>query len=220
MKNAIKTIVCGFAAIALFACSSDNASAPEQAVSQTSGNNEEQQHARVNSTDETDSIPESWLEGYSLSKMIMVDHRCVESPEHPDNPMWCLPHRVQLESGTVANMYWGTSDYIRCELAEDTLTYRENLSSDDSTVSKKLSRNAAKYVTGIEEAFRDSCEAEGGTFIDTNEDALECEVKTKPLECEGCPKDIARTYSDPYWRPFAEMVISPCRIRPQIEPIE
>ena len=85
-------------------------------------------------------------------------------------------------------------DYIRCELAEDTLTYRENLSSDDSTVSKKLSRNAAKYVTGIEEAFRDSC--------------------------EGCPKDIARTYSDPYWRPFAEMVISPCRIRPQIEPVE
>ena len=80
MKNAIKTIVCGFAAIALFACSSDNASAPEQAVSQTSGNNEEQQHARVNPTDETDSIPESWLEGYSLSKMIMVD-----------SPKWLSP---------------------------------------------------------------------------------------------------------------------------------
>jgi hypothetical protein len=220
MKNAIKTIVCGFAAIALFACSSDNASAPEQAVSQTSGNNEEQQHARVNPTDETDSIPESWLEGYSLSKMIMVDHWCVESPEHPDNPMWCLPPRVQLESGTVTNMYWGTSDRISCELAEDTLTYSELLSMDDSTVSKKLSRSATELITDIAEAFRDSCEAEGGTFIDTNEDALECEVKTKPLECEGCPVNLGRVYTDPYWRPFAEMVISPCRIRPQIEPIE
>ena len=79
MKNAIKTIVCGFAAIALFACSSDNASAPEQAVSQASGNNEEQR-ARVNPTDETDSIPESWLEGYTLSKMIMVAMMMTTAP--------------------------------------------------------------------------------------------------------------------------------------------
>ena len=134
--------------------------------------------------------------------------------------MWCLPPRVQLESGTVTNMYWGTSDRISCELAEDTLTYSELLSMDDSTVSKKLSRSATELITDIAEAFRDSCEAEGGTFIDTNEDALECEVKTKPLECEGCPVNLGRVYTDPYWRPFAEMVISPCRIRPQIEPIE
>jgi hypothetical protein len=220
MNNITKIIVCGLSALALYACSSDNASAPEQTVSQAPGNNVEQRHVRIDPPDETDSIPESWLEGYTLSKMIMVDHWCVESPEHPDNPMWCLPPRVQLESGTVTNMYWGTSDRISCELAEDTLTYSELLSMDDSTVSKKLSRSATELITDIAEAFRDSCEAEGGTFIDTNEDALECEVKTKPLECEGCPVNLGRVYTDPYWRPFAEMVISPCRIRPQIEPIE
>jgi hypothetical protein len=219
MNNITKTIVCGLSALALYACSSDNASAPEQAVSQASGNNEEQR-ARVNPTDETDSIPESWLEGYTLSKMIMVDHWCVESPEHPDNPMWCLPPRVQLESGTVTNMYWGTSDRISCELAEDTLTYSEHLSMDDSTVSKTLSRNAAKYVTGIEEAFRDSCEAEGGTFIDNNERGVECLVKLKPWDCESCPEGINPFYKDPYWRPFAEMVTSLCRIRPQITPMD
>ena len=33
MNNNIKTIICGLAALALYACSSDNASAPEQALS-------------------------------------------------------------------------------------------------------------------------------------------------------------------------------------------
>ena len=142
MKLTTQTIICGLFTLALYACSSDNASAPEQVLSQASGNNKEQQHVRIEPPSETDSIPESWLEGNTITRAIMVDYWCVESPEHPDNPMWCLPPRVQLESGTVTNMYWGTSDRISCELAEDTLTYSEHLSMDDSTVSKTLSRNA------------------------------------------------------------------------------
>ena len=45
MNNIIKTIVCGLSALALYACSSDNASAPEQVLSQAPGNNEEKQLA-------------------------------------------------------------------------------------------------------------------------------------------------------------------------------
>ena len=216
MKLTTQTIICGLFTLALYACSSDNASAPEQVLSQASGNNKEQQHVRIEPPSETDSIPESWLEGYTLSRAIAVDHWCVESPEHPDNPMWCLPHRVQQESGTVTSMYWGTSDRISCELAEDTLTYAEYLSRDDSTVSKTLSRSAANYVADIAEVFRDSCEAEGGTFTEDNEAFLECEVKTKTWECEDCPADLPRIYSDPNWRLFAEKIIKPCQIAPAL----
>ena len=50
MKLATKTFICGLTAFALYACSNDNASAPEQALSQASGNNEEQQQARIDSS--------------------------------------------------------------------------------------------------------------------------------------------------------------------------
>jgi hypothetical protein len=220
MNNITKTIVCGLSALALYACSSDNASAPEQALSQAPGNNEEKQLARIDPPDETDSIPESWLEGNTLTRAIVVDYWCVDTPDHPDESLWCLPHRVQLDGGTVTSMYWGTSDHISCELAEDTLTYSEYLSRDDSTVSKRLSRGMAKHVTDIEEIFRDSCEAEGGTFTEDNDGFLECVVKTKPWECEDCPVDLPRTYTDPNWRFFAELVTFPCSSIRQIEPIE
>ena len=219
MNNNIKTIICGLAALALYACSSDNASAPEQALSQVPDNNDEYQHVRIDPPDQTDSIPESWLDGNTLSKAIMVDHHCVESPDHPDNPMWCLPPRVQLETGTVSEYYWGSSDHISCEMVGDTLTYSGYISSDDSTVSKRLSRSAIELITDIAIAFRDSCEAEGGTFIDNNERGVECLVKLKPWDCESCPEGINPFYKDPYWRPFAEMVTSLCRIRPQITPM-
>lgn len=218
MNNIIKTIICGLAALALYACSSDNASAPEQVLSQAPGNNEKYQHVRIEAPDEKDSIPESWLEGYSLSKMIMVDYWCVENPDYPDDPWWCLPPRVQLESGTVSKFYFGISDRISCEMIDDTLTYSDYM--NDSTVSKKLSRNSAKYVTGIEDAFRDSCEAEGGTFIDDNEGALECLVKLKPWDCEDCPGGLSPIYDDPNWRFFAENITFLCDMKPQIEPIE
>ena len=218
MKPITQTIICGLVAFTLYACSSDNASAPEQTVSQASSNNVEQRHVRIDPPDETDSIPESWLEGNTITRAIMVDYWCVESPEHPDNPMWCLPPRVQLESGTVTNMYWGTSDRISCEMIDDTLTYSDYM--NDSTVSKRLSRSAIELITDIAIAFRDSCEAEGGTFIDNNERGVECLVKLKPWDCESCPEGINPFYSDPYWRPFAEMVTSLCDMKPQIEPIE
>ena len=52
MNNITKTIVCGLSALALYACSSDNASAPEQTVSQAPGNNVEQRHVRIDPPDE------------------------------------------------------------------------------------------------------------------------------------------------------------------------
>ena len=71
MNNNIKTIICGLTALALYACSSDNASAPVQALSQVPDNNDEYQHVRIDPPDQTDSIPESWLDGNTLSKAIM-----------------------------------------------------------------------------------------------------------------------------------------------------
>lgn len=209
MNLLAKTIACGVAAFALYACSSENIAAPEQAPSQANGSNENYQLVSANLPDETKETLESWLQGNSLSKMIAVDHWCVKNPDYPDNPWWCLPPRIQLESGTVSKFYLGTSDRISCELAQDTLTYSGYM--NDSTATKTLSRNLINYISDIAKEFQDSCEAEGGTFIENNEGDMECEVKLKPWDCETCPEGITPLYSDPNWSFFAQKAIEPCR---------
>ena len=211
MKLLTKTIAYGIAAFALYACSNENTTAPEHPLPQAHGSNENYQLVSGNLPDETKETLGSWLQGNSLSKMIAVDHWCVENPDYPDNQWWCLPPRIQLESGTVSKFYLGTSDRISCELAQDTLTYSGHISSDDSTATKTLSRNLVNYISDIAEEFRDSCETEGGTFIENNEGAMECEVKLKPWDCETCPEGITPLYSDPNWSFFAQKAIEPCR---------
>ena len=218
MKLLTKTIAYGIAAFALYACSNENTTAPEHPLPQAHGSNENYQLVSGNLPDETKETLESWLQGNSLSKMIAVDHWCVENPDYPDNQWWCLPPRIQLESGTVSKFYLGTSDRISCELAQDTLTYSGHISSDDSTATKTLSRNLVNYISDIAEEFRDSCETEGGTFIENNEGAMECEVKLKPWDCETCPEGITPLYSDPNWRFFAQKAIEPCRTMPAKRP--
>ena len=212
MKPITKTIICGLAAFALFACSSDNTSAPEQILSQVPGNNAETQHIRIDTQDSTEETLESWLEVRPLNENIAVDYWC--HPENPEDPMWCLPHRLQLESGKVLNFYGGRSDRITCELEQDTLSYSNYRS--DSIVTKRLSRNLVSYIPDIAAEFKDSCETEGGTFVEENEGAMECEVKVEPCDGESCPVGISPSYMDPNWRLFATKAIEPCRITPAL----
>ena len=212
MKPITKTIFCGLAAFALFACSSDNSSAPEQILSQVPDNNAETQHIRIDTQDSTEETLESWLEVRPLNENIAVDYWC--HPENPEDPMWCLPHRLQRESGKVLNFYGGRSDHITCELEQDTLSYSTYRS--DSIVTKRLSHNLVNYIPDIAAEFKDSCETEGGTFVEENEGAMECEVKVEPCDGESCPVGISPLYKDPNWRLFATKAIEPCRITPAL----
>ena len=207
MKIITKTIICGLAAFAMYACTSDNTIIPKQVLSpasDNSGNTPQVHHDLPDSTKET---LESWLEARPLDMNIAVDYWCY--PENPEDPMWCLPHRLQLESVKVFNNYGGSSDRITCELEQDTLSYSAYRS--DSIVTKRLSHNLVNSIPAVAAEFKDSCETEGGTFVEENEGSMECEVKVKPCDDESCPVGIYPTYMDPNWRLFATKAIEPCR---------
>jgi hypothetical protein len=207
MRPITKTIICGLAAFAMYACTSDNTIIPKQVLSpasDNSGNTPQVHHDLPDSTKET---LESWLEVRPLNENIAVDYWC--HPENPEDPMWCLPHRLQLESGKVLNFYGGQSDRITCELEQDTLSYSAYRS--DSIVTKRLSHNLVNSIPDVAAEFKDSCETEGGTFVEENEGSMECEVKVEPCDGESCPVGIYPTYMDPNWSLFATKAIEPCR---------
>jgi hypothetical protein len=207
MRPITKTIICGLAAFAMYACSSENTTGPEQSLSTASNNNGNAQRIQIDLPDSTKETLESWLEVRPLNENIAVDYWC--HPENPEDPMWCLPHRLQLESGKVLNFYGGQSDRITCELEQDTLSY--STYRNDSIVTKRLSHNLVNSIPDVAAEFKDSCETEGGTFVEEKEGSMECEVKVEPCDGESCPVGIYPTYMDPNWRLFATKAIEPCR---------
>lgn len=159
-------------------------------------------------------IIDVYLEGHAISNMIMVDHWCVENPDYPDNPWWCLPVRSQLESGTVYNSYEGLSNAMFCETSSDTLSYNVFLNVSSKTITKKLSRNLVNYIPHVMDEFRDSCETEGGTIMEDNEGTMVCSVKISACDREYCQDSVEPEYfyTDPSWKLFATKAIEPCRM--------
>jgi hypothetical protein len=74
MKTTIKTIICGLAAFALYACSSDNTTSPETSgtANNQAGNDKGVQQISLEPSEE-DAYIEAILEGEPISNMIMVD---------------------------------------------------------------------------------------------------------------------------------------------------
>ena len=239
MKNITKSItgtIVGAAALALAACSSNPSTAPEASITKTSSGSNAQ--VRINPTDSISATPtvivsaddeatlESWLNGNPISNGITVDNWCY--PENPDDPFWCLPARIQLENGTVANAYGGSVNVIMCETETDTISYGVHLHSNiiTKTWTNPLFNTEMHAQSKLQ--FKESCKAEGGDITEDEENKIACDIKIEPIPSEDAPTEDSRryyrthyfyNYEDPSWTNFATKTVERCRIRPQIEPI-
>ncbi len=240
MKNITKsitgTIVGAAAALALAACSSSPSTAPEASITKTSSGSNAQ--VRINPTDSISATPtvivsaddeatlESWLNGNPISNGITVDNWCY--PENPDDPLWCLPNRIQLENGTAFDFYNGNSDVIACETYQDTIFYSVYL--HNNTIRKKWTNpwfNTEMFAQSKTQ-FKESCKAEFGDITEDTENTIACNIVVQPSPSHDNGSANSRqyftihytyNYIDSYWNQFATKTIEACRIRPQIEPI-
>lgn len=239
MKNITKSItgtIVGAAALMLAACSSSPSTAPE--ASAAIGQEDSSKQIRLESKDstytppviavsaETEETLESWLNGNPISNGITVDNWCY--PENPDDPFWCLPARIQLENGTVANAYGGSVNVIMCETETDTISYGVHLHSN--IITKKWTNplfNTEMFAQSKTQ-FKESCKAEFGDITEDTENTIACNIVVQPSPSHDNGSANSRqyftihytyNYIDSYWNQFATKTIEACRIRPQIEPI-
>ncbi|SIN91111.1 hypothetical protein [Fibrobacter sp. UWB11] len=238
-KSISQTIVGAAVALAFTACSSSNSVAPEASVAQIKEEPSKQirlEHQQDSTytppifaiSDETKETLESWLNGNPISNDITVDYWCAENPDYPENPLWCLPNRIQLENGTAFEFYNGNSDVIACETYQDTIFYSVYLHSN--TITKKWTNpwfNTEMFAQSKLQ-FKESCKAEFGDITEETETKIVCNVKIEPSPSQDDPSRDSRKYFKPhyfynyldiYWNEFASQTIEACRIRPQIEPI-
>ena len=238
-KSITGTIVGVAAALALAACTSGNSVAPEASIAQTSS--EPSAQIRISPTDstytppiiavsaETEETLESWLKGNPISNMIHVDYWCAENPDFPDDHMWCLPSKIQLESGTVLDLYTGNANVIACATGQDTIIYSVQLHSNIITKRWNNPFFGTDSYTRAKEEFTHSCKAEFGDITENTENTIACDIKIKPTPSSmdstaQSPRYLRPrppyNYDDPSWTDFATKAIERCRTRPQIEPIE
>ena len=234
-KSITRTII-GAAVALLAACSSSPSTAPEASAAKTSSGSNAQ--VRIDSTDSTSTQPifavsaeteetlESWLNGNPISNGITVDNWCY--PENPEDPLWCLPYRIRLESGTVANVYGGSANVIMCETETDTISYSVHL--HNNIITKKWTNPLfdTEAFRQSKTQFKQSCKAEIGDITEETETKIACDIKIEPIPS---PKDssnqspryflphLSYNYEDPSWTNFATKTVERCRIRPQIEPV-
>ena len=242
MKNITKTITTAVSiaatALTFIACSSGSSVAPETSVAQTSSGSNAQ--IRLTPSDstytppviavsaETEETLESWLKSNPISNMIHVDYYCDENPDFPDNPHWCLPGKIQLESGTVLSLYSGTANAILCAADQDTILYSVHL--HNNIISKKWSNPffGIDFYSDAKDEFKRSCKAENGDITEDTEHKIACDIKIMPIQSpidssNQSPRyllpHLSYNYEDPSWTNFATKTVERCRIRPQIEPI-
>ena len=234
--KSIAGAIIGIAALTLAACSSGNSVAPE--TSGVISQNESSKQIRLEPADSTYKQPiiavsaeteenlEIWLKNNNpISNQITVDKWCY--PENPDDPLWCYPARLQLESGTVFNSYHGTFNEIVCETETDTISYGVHL--NGNTITKRWINpwfNTEMYAQSKLQ-FKEACKAEFGDITEETETKIACDIKIEPIPS---PKDssnqspryflphLSYNYEDPSWTNFATKTVERCRIRPQIEP--
>lgn len=236
-KSITGTIIGAAVAFAFAACSSSPSTAPEATVAQTSSGPNAQIHLTPSDSTytppifsipaETEETLESWLNANPINNMIHVDYWCAENPDYPENPLWCLPNRIQLENGTAFEFYNGNSDVIACETYQDTIFYSVYLHSN--TITKKWTNPwfNTDFYTGAKDEFTRACKAENGDITEETERKITCDITIKPIQS---PQDSSGrspqyllphhnyNYEDSNWTVFATKTIEACRIRPQIEP--
>ena len=237
-KSITGAITIAVTAFALAACSSSNSAAPEASVAKTSSGSNAQ--VRIDSTDSTSAPPtltvsakdeatlESWLNGNPINNSILVNRRCAKNPDFPDDSLWCLPHRIQMEKGTVAHAYNGNTMIILCETETDTISYSVHL--HNNIITKKWTNPLfdTEAFRQSKTQFKQSCKAEFGDITEETETKIACDIKIEPIPS---PKDssnqspryflphLSYNYEDPSWTNFATKTVERCRIRPQIEPV-
>lgn len=223
MKTTIKTIICGLAAFALYACSSDNTTSPETSgtANNQAGNDKGVQQISLGPSEE-DAYIETILEGKPITNMIAVDPPlCVNDT---DGVEWCPPYRVKLQSGTLLHAWGGISETIYCERASDTISLDVLL--HNNTITKRWINPLFTAFDEAKQEFRDSCASEGGRISEDTESTIECELTLEPLNTdkEYTPPpegeislEFSFHYYDPNWKTFASKTIWACRIPAVIE---
>ena len=223
MKTTTKTIICGIAAFALYACSSDNTASPENGTASTPTLNDKGVWQISLEPSEEDAYIETILEGKPITNMIAVDPPlCVNDT---DGVEWCPPYRVKLQSGTLLHAWGGISETIYCERASDTISLDVFL--HNNTITKRWINPLFTAFDEAKEEFRDSCASEGGKISEDTESHIACELTLEALNTdeEYTPPPEGELslyfsfhYRDPNWKVFASKVIESCRIQPVIEP--
>lgn len=222
MKTTTKTIICGIAAFALYACSGDNTASPENGTASTpTGNDKGVWQISLEPSEEAAYI-ESILEGEPISNMISVDPmECIDDDGGIDI---CPPYRVKMQSGTVLHVWDGFFEAIYCEGASDTISLSVFL--HHNTITKRWINPLFTEDDEGKEAFRDSCISEGGRITEDTESTIACELTLKPLNTdkEYTPPpegeislEFSFHYNDPSWETFAAKTIWACRIPAVIE---
>ena len=235
MKNITKSItgtIIGTVVLMLAACSSNPSTAPE--ASAAIGQEDSSKQIRLEPTDstsvppivsaETEETLESWLNGNPISNGITVDNWCY--PENPEDPLWCLPYRIRLESGTVANVYGGSANVIMCETETDTISYSVHL--HNNIITKKWTNPLfdTEAFSQSKTQFKQSCKAEGSDITEETETKIACNVKIEPSPSQDDPSGDSRIYFKPHyfynyidlsWTKFATKSTEACRVRPEIE---
>lgn len=223
MKTTIKTIICGLAAFALYACSSDNTTSPETSgtASTQTGIDKGVQQISLGPSEE-DAYIETILEGKPITNMIAVDPPlCVNDT---DGVEWCPPYRVKLQSGTLLHAWGGISETIYCERASDTISL--NVFLHNNTITKRWINPLFTAFDEAKQEFRDSCASESGRITEDTESTIACELTLEPLNTdkEYTPPpegeislEFSFHYKDPNWKEFASKTIWACRIPAVIE---
>ena len=158
-KSITGTIIGAAVAFAFAACSSSPSTAPEATVAQTSSGPNAQIHLTPSDSTytppifsipaETEETLESWLNGNPISNDITVDYWCAENPDYPENPLWCLPNRIQLENGTAFELQFKESCKAEFgDITEDTEnTIACNIVVQPSPSQDNGSANSRQYFT-------------------------------------------------------------------------
>lgn len=223
MNTTTKTIICGLAAFALYACSGDNSTSPEHTGTASTQTGIEKGVQQISlGPSEEDAYIETILEGKPITNMIAVDPPlCVNDT---DGVEWCPPYRVKLQSGTLLHAWGGISETIYCERASDTISLDVLL--HNNTITKRWINPLFTAFDEAKQEFRDSCASEGGRITEDTESTIACELTLKPLNTdkEYTPPpegeislEFSFHYKDPNWETFASKTIWACRIPAVIE---
>lgn len=223
MNTTTKTIICGLAAFALYACSGDNSTSPKHTGTASTQTGIEKGVQQISlGPSEEDAYIETILEGKPITNMIAVDPPlCVNDT---DGVEWCPPYRVKLQSGTLLHAWGGISETIYCERASDTISLDVFL--HNNTITKRWINPLFTAFDEAKEEFRDSCASEGGRITEDTESTIACELTLEPLNTdkEYTPPpegeislEFSFHYYDPNWKEFASKTIWACRISPVYE---